>query len=76
MQLFDSFQQRSSVPVAKSRLRSLLLADRMDCSPRTYETMKKELYCTISKYMEAVPDSFDIHVTSSHILISLTGEKN
>lgn len=65
----------SSVSVAKERLKSLLVSDRVNCTPDTFEKIHTELYKTISKYIEVVPEHFDIKVTSSYIHIKLAGEE-
>lgn len=64
----------SSVSVAKERLRSLLVSDRVNCTPDTFEKIHSELYKTISKYIEVVPEEFDVKMTSSYIHITLMGE--
>lgn len=64
----------SSVSVAKERLKSLLVSDRVNCTPDTFEKIHSELYKTVSKYIEVVPEEFDIKMTSSYIHITLMGE--
>jgi len=68
--------RKSSVPIAKDRLKTLLITDRVNCKPNTYEQMSKELYQIISKYIEVSKDDFDVHVTHSKIQITLVGEEN
>ena len=65
----------SSVSVAKDRLKSLLISDRANCTPDTFEKIQSELYKTISKYMEIVPEEFEVHMTRSYIHIRLMGEE-
>ena len=64
----------NSVSVAKDRLKSLLVSDRADCTPDTVEKIHSELYKTISKYIEIVPEDFDVKMTKSYIYIKLAGE--
>ena len=68
--------RKSSVPIAKDRFKTLLITDRVNCKPNTYEQMSKELYQIISKYIEVSKDDFDVHVTHSKIQITLVGEEN
>ncbi|MBA4698765.1 cell division topological specificity factor MinE [Faecalicatena contorta] len=63
-----------SVHVAKERLKTLLLADRMQCTPETAEKFSSDIYHTISKYMEIKPDDFHIQITRTDIHIKITGE--
>lgn len=74
MSVFETVKRRSSVPVAKSRLKVLLVSDRVNCTPDTYEKLKEELYLSISKYMEVTPEIFDVEITHSNIFIKLAGE--
>lgn len=64
----------SSVSIAKERLRSLLVSDRVNCTPDTFEKIHSELYKTISKYIEVIPEEFDVKMTRSYIYIRLMGE--
>lgn len=63
-----------SVYVAKERLKTLLLADRMQCTPETAEKFSSDIYHTISKYLEINPDDFHIQITRTDIHIKITGE--
>lgn len=75
MSTFETIERKSSVPIAKDRLKTLLVSDRVNCKPNTYELMTKELYHTISKYIEVSPDDFDVQVTHSKIHITIIGEE-
>lgn len=66
----------SSVSIAKDRLKTLLVSDRVDCTPDTFEKIQSELYKTISKYVEIVPEEFDVKMTRSYIHIRLMGEES
>lgn len=63
-----------SVYVAKERLKTLLLADRMQCTPETAEKFSSDIYHTISKYLEINRDDFHIQITHTDIHIKITGE--
>lgn len=65
-----------SVLVAKERLKSLLSADRMQCTPDAAERLSSDLYHTLSKYMDIKPEAFDIQITRTDIHIKYTGENN
>ena len=43
--------KQSSVSVAKNRLKALVTSDRVQCLPDSYESICRELYETISKYI-------------------------
>ena len=47
-----------SVFVAKERLKNLLIADRMQCTPDAADRLTKDLYLTVSKYMEITPEYY------------------
>lgn len=68
--------KRSSVSVAKDRLRTLVVSDRVHCNPDAYEHICRELYQTLSKYLELTPEEFDVSITRTHIHIKLTGEEH
>ena len=64
----------SSVSVAKERLKSLVVSDRVNCTPDTFEKLHTELYRTLSKYIEVIPEEFEVKMTRSYIHIRLMGE--
>ncbi len=74
MNVFETKKKNTSVDVAKDRLKALLVSDRVNCTPDTFEKLQKDLYKTISKYMEVIPDEFKVKMTSTYIYIQLTGE--
>lgn len=67
--------RRSSVRIAKDRLKVLVIADRMKCKPEAYERISRELYQVLSKYIEITPDEFDVSFSRTHVHIRLTGEE-
>lgn len=46
-----SFHKRKSGSIAKDRLRILLIAERLDCSPSTLIMMKNEMIQAAGKYI-------------------------
>lgn len=68
--------KRSSVSIAKDRLKVLVISDRVQCKPDAYEKICREMYQTLSKYIEITPEEFDVSITRTHIHIKLTGEKH
>lgn len=63
-----------SVHVAKDRLKTLLMADRMQCTAETADKFSSDIYRTISKYLEIRPENFHMQITHCDIHIKLTGE--
>ena len=63
-----------SVSVAKVRLKNLLVSDRIQCAPDAVDRLSKDLYYTVSKYMEVKADQFDIEITRNDIHIKYAGE--
>ena len=66
----------ASVYVAKARLKNLLISDRMQCAPDAVDRLSKDLYNTVSKYVEITPENFNVEITRTDIHIRYTGEKN
>ena len=75
MNVFETQKCNSSVTIAKNRLKNLIVSDRVNCTPDAYEKIQTDLFKTISKYIEIVPEDFEVHVTRSYIYIKLTGEE-
>ena len=67
--------RRSSVRIAKDRLKVLVGTDRMQCKPDFYEKISRELYQTLSKYIEITPEEFEVSYTRTHVHIKFTGKK-
>lgn len=74
MSVFEAKQKSASVRIAKERLKVLLVSDRVNCTPDSYEKIKHELYQTISKYLDVVQEDFEVHINRKDIHIKLTGE--
>ncbi|MCI8293251.1 MAG: cell division topological specificity factor MinE [Hespellia sp.] len=64
-----------SVTIAKNRLRTLIIADRMHCTPDMTEKFTKDVYLAVSKYIEISPEDFHLTVNRSDIRITFTGER-
>ena len=76
MGVFETKKKVSSVIVAKDRLKVILVSDRVNCTPDSYDKIKLELYRTISKYLDVVQDEFDVQISRTDIHIKLTGENS
>ena len=61
--------------IAKNRLRTLVISDRVQCTPSAYEHICKDLYETLSKYMELTEDDFQVEINRSQIVIKIAGEE-
>ena len=60
-----------SVEIAKERVRSLVVAERMKCTPDIVEKMSNDIYIAISKYIDIKPEQLDIEISRSDIHIKL-----
>ena len=67
--------KKSSVSIAKNRLKHLVSSDRMLCIPDSYEILSNELYHVLSKYIEFSEDDFHMEIKRTHILIHFSGEE-
>lgn len=67
--------RRSSVSIAKNRLRALVTSDRVNCAPEAYEAICRELYETLSKYMELTEDDFQVEINRTQVVITFLGEE-
>lgn len=74
--VFETCPKKTSVTIAKNRLKILLTSDRVNCTPDTFEKLRDELYLTVSKYIEVSPEMFDVEITQSNISIKIMGECN
>ena len=68
-------KKRTSVTIAKERLRLILSSDRVNSTPEYMERIAEELFLTVSKYIEITPENFTVQITQSDIHIQLAGEK-
>lgn len=67
-----------SVSIAKERLKTLLVSDRMKCTPDLVDRLSNDLYHTVAKYIEIQPEDFEIEITRTeiHINYDTRGKKN
>jgi len=65
MEFLKWFSRKStSKDVAKSRLKFVLLQDRMNCSPEILEMMKIDILKVIAKYVEIDENEMDIQISA------------
>ena len=67
--------KKSSVFVAKNRLKALVTSDRVKFTPDSYDKICRELYETLSKYVEFTEEDFKVEIFRTQILISFSGEE-
>lgn len=65
---------KSSVTIAKDRLKSLVISDRVMCAPDAYDNICRELFTTLSKYMELTEEDFHVDINRSQVVITFSGE--
>ena len=66
--------RKSSVSIARERLKNLLASDRMRIMPESSDVIRNELYRVLSRYIEITKDDFKIEIYRTHIIIRFTGE--
>ena len=66
--------KKSSVCIAKNRLKQLLTSDRVLCMPESYDKINKEIYNVLSKYIDITEDKFHIEIERTRLIIYFTGE--
>ncbi|HHW44671.1 MAG: cell division topological specificity factor MinE [Thermoanaerobacteraceae bacterium] len=64
-------ESNGSKNVAKERLRLVLVHDRASVSPRLLETLKSELICVISKYMDIDEEALEVTLDSNETQVAL-----
>jgi len=63
MDIFGFFNRKSSSKdVAKSRLKFVLIQDRINCSEQVLEMLKTDILKVIANYMEFDDDELDIQI--------------
>ena len=67
--------RKSSVNIAKDRVKALVTSDRVNCTPECYEKICRELYELLSKYIEFTEDDFHVEITRTHLFINFLGEE-
>ena len=66
---------RSSVAIAKERLKALVVSERVSWTPAVYDNICRELYEALSKYMELTEDDFNVEIKRTQVIITFTGEE-
>ena len=69
-------QRKSSVNIARDRIRALVTSDRVNCTPEAYDKICRELHEVLSKYIEFTEDNFHVQITRPHLLIDFSGEED
>ncbi len=69
-------QRKSSVNIARDRVRALVTSDRVNCTPESYDKICRELYGVLSKYIEFAEEDFRVQITRTHLLIDISGEED
>ena len=68
--------KNSSVSIAKNRLRTLVISDRVQCTPSAYEHICKDF---ITKHFPNIwnlqEDDFQVEINRSQIVIKIAGEE-
>ena len=67
--------RKSSVSIAKDRIRALIISDRVHCAPDAYDNICRELYSSLSKYMELTEDDFRVDIHRTQVIITFAGEE-
>ena len=67
--------RKSSVSIAKDRIKALIISDRGHCTPDAYENICRELYSSLSKYMELTEDDFRVDINRTQVIITFAGEE-
>lgn len=67
--------KKSSVSIAKRRLKHLVTSDRVSCLPESHDIISRELYNVLSRYISIPKDNFNIEINRNNILIHFTGEE-
>ena len=65
LSFFNTQNSDDTKIVAKSRLRSVLMQDRVGFSERAMQMLKDDLIDSISKYLEIEVDSFDLSIDAT-----------
>lgn len=59
---FPFVRQENSCRIAKERLSTLVLSDRLNCTPEMTELMKQEILKVMEKYLEIDRTQMKIHL--------------
>ena len=67
--------RKSSVSIAKNRLKALVTSDRVFCTPDACDNICRELYESLSKYMELTEEDFQVEINRTQVVITFAGEE-
>lgn len=67
--------RKSSVSIAKNRLKALVISDRVNCTPEAYDNICRELYEALSKYVELTEEDFQVDINRTQVIITFAGEE-
>ena len=67
--------RKSSVSIANNRLKALVTSDRVFCTPDAYDNICRELYESLSKYMELTEEDFQVEINRTQVVITFAGEE-
>ena len=65
LSFFNSQPQNDTKVIAKSRLRTVLMQDRVGFSERAMQMLKDDMIDSISRYLEIDVDSFDLSIDAN-----------
>lgn len=67
--------RKSSVSIARDRVKALVISDRVHCAPDAYDNICRELFISLSKYMELTEDDFQVNINRTQVIITFAGEE-
>ena len=67
--------RKSSVSIARDRVKALVISDRVHCRPDAYDNICRELFISLSKYMELTEDDFQVNINRTQVIITFAGEE-
>ena len=68
--------RKSSVSIARDRVKALVVSDWVHCTPDVYENICRELHSALSKYIEFTEDDFQVNINRTQVIITFAGEES
>lgn len=62
MKMFRFGSDTNSCKVAKDRMNTILLSDRLNCTPEMIEQMKRDIGYVMEKYLEIDRENITVHL--------------
>lgn len=62
MRRFHVFAKKNSGDIARDRIKTVVLSDRLSCTPEVTERIKKDIKTVLSKYLELDNTEVKIHL--------------